>query len=365
MDLPSDIEKVVLIGVMRTLHLSLDNVASTLRVSKSTIMDVESWIAQASLSEVEAVFADSAIKSLTARELPGLEEVDNKVMVRAGQVSKNDVLRHYRQDWVLRGGKAASHIDSPRIERHRKQLLEVVIPELKGIDVLPARDFSLATWYLRTGETTWPIARGRIEREPGGRLTVRLYVEGKLEWEYLRQHLKDDPVWRALDAWKRAVTRDVSMRLSLLGQIVDRIKDEIGLPVLENLGAAREESSAVDLYYAFTIYDQVFCRVLGVALTPKRKDEFMLEMPNTIYLGGRPVVRSPDPALRIKAINFLLQAQTAFVELPRALEVKRAYKRVQDRTGEIKKHADRIRLSVAFPDGSKCEGCKFAISAQK
>jgi hypothetical protein len=103
MNLPSDIEKVVLIAIMRVLGLNLDSVAGILHVSKSTVMDVERWLSRSSPSDLEAVFIDSGIKSLLVRELPSLEEVDNNVLVKAALVSREDILHHYRPEIVVKG----------------------------------------------------------------------------------------------------------------------------------------------------------------------------------------------------------------------------------------------------------------------
>jgi hypothetical protein len=115
MNLPSDIENIVLIAILRVLGLSLDRAASTLHVSKSTIMDVELWISQASPSDLEVVFTDSGIKSLVVRELPVLEEVDNNLQLKAVLVSREDIFRHYRPEIVVKG-VAHLNIGSPRVD---------------------------------------------------------------------------------------------------------------------------------------------------------------------------------------------------------------------------------------------------------
>ena len=78
------------------------------------------------------------------------------------------------------------------MEKHRDTIIKAVIPEL-DIDIFPPRDFDLATFWSRPNEPSWPISTGRMKRQDGG-FVVELAVEHKLEWTYLRQHLKDDSI---------------------------------------------------------------------------------------------------------------------------------------------------------------------------
>jgi excisionase family DNA binding protein len=247
------------------------------------------------------------------------------------------------------------------MKKHRNDLLDPVIPELKGIDVFGALDSGLATWYARPHETSWPIARGKVERRNGGRLAIRLFVEEKLEWAYLRQHLQNDELWTAIDAWKRTMTRDIGLRLTLLGQIVRRIESGTGLKVSE-LGSAGK-GSGIDIYYAYSIYDQVFCKVIGIRLGLIQKDQFAFDAPNTMRLGGQPVIRHQDANMRTKAVDFFLDAETSLVDLPEAGKAKNAYEDAQQKTEEVKRHADRIRLTVAFLQGSACDACRQYVAS--
>ncbi len=77
---------------------------------------------------------------------------------------------------------------------------------------------------------------------------VCLAVEEKLEWTYLRQHLKNDPIWDAIDAWKQAMVTDFTARSGLLDKIAAEIQEKIGLPVLEDLGYSGNDKDGLGLY---------------------------------------------------------------------------------------------------------------------
>ncbi len=251
------------------------------------------------------------------------------------------------------------------MERHRHDLLIPVISQLIDISVFPARDLDLAIFWSRPSEPSWPVGSGKLERQTGGRLGIRLFTEDKLEWAYLRQHLKHDPIWDAIDGWKQAMVMDFTARFGLLDKIVAEIQSRIGLSVIDELGNSDNDKDGLGLYYAYTLYDQVFSRVVGIPLVQKRKEDFTFEPLNITRLGGYVVVRSHDLSLHTLAINYLLDAQVSLVELMETLAARAAYEEVLSRTDLVKKHSDRIRLAVAFPEGSKCDGCSQLVTSSE
>ena len=188
-------------------------------------------------------------------------------------------------------------------------------------------------------------------------MIVQLAIEGKLEWVYLRQHLKNDPIWDAIDAWKQAMVTDLTCRFGLLDKIATETHSRTGLPVLGDVEGPDRDKDALGLYYVYTVYDQVFCRAVGISLSPKRREDFILESPRVTRLGGYILVQSHDPSIHTLAINYLLEAQGSLSKLPEARVARIAYEAVLSITALVKKHSDRIRLAVAFLEGSTCDGC--------
>ena len=245
---------------------------------------------------------------------------------------------------------------------HWNDLMPVLL-DLQGVEPLPVDSEDLATWHFRPKEPSWPITRGRVCRHKNGTLGIQLPVEQKLEWAYLRQHLSDDPVWDAIEAWKQAMAEDLGARMAILRGITPLIEKPeaqggLGLSVVPDIMKRSENEAAVDLYYVFTIYRQVLAQSLGLSLVAKRKEEFLSEAPDTVHLGGRPVIAAPNAALRGQAVDFLLQAQDKFVSIEEAQTAKVCYREGEQRTDELKRHLDRLRLARAFPAGTLCDGCR-------
>jgi len=96
---PAGIEKIQLAAILRVLGCPEDDVASILHIGKTKVVAIERWIKAEYLDTIQAVFDDQALKRVVGRELPTFEEMDGKLLIRAGQVTADDILRHYRADW--------------------------------------------------------------------------------------------------------------------------------------------------------------------------------------------------------------------------------------------------------------------------
>ncbi|MFC2001574.1 hypothetical protein ACFLUZ_03600 [Chloroflexota bacterium] len=101
MKLPANYEICLSILILRTLNLSQDAVASMVRCGKSTVVEVEQRIRTCPLDEAINLCDDQAIQGLVGREFPGLEEISGDILVKAGKLHREDILRHYREDFIV------------------------------------------------------------------------------------------------------------------------------------------------------------------------------------------------------------------------------------------------------------------------
>lgn len=245
-------------------------------------------------------------------------------------------------------------------ERLTPDLLDLV-----GISALSVHDFDLATFYSRPTEPSWPIPKGQVVRGSDGTLTVVLTGEDNLEWAYLRKHLQTDDVWEAIEKTKRALAHDLSVRLGLLEAVVKQIQKPsddggCGLIVVNDVRDSQVDE-AVDLYYAFTIYDQILSRCLGLPHAPKEQRDFMSDEPNIVYLGGRPVLKTTDETRRQRAVDYLLWAQTGLMPLAEESGAPGTYRAAEQSVEDLRRHVNRLRLAAGFPPGSTCDGCRLWV----
>jgi len=168
---PAEVETIQLVAILRVLDCSQDQAASILHISKTTVWETEKWLKSAPLETVKGVFDDQALKRVVGRELPLLEEVEPRLLVRAGQVTADDILRHYRTDYPpkavqLEGQppskpgsssaqeEAMASLIEKRTNEHQDDLRQLV---LDWREVLNVPDLTRALQELRIENTQWPF----------------------------------------------------------------------------------------------------------------------------------------------------------------------------------------------------------------
>ena len=291
-----------------------------------------------------------------------LEQLASQIGLSTSQLSKI-------HPWWQEAFGPVSGVTSIDQDKHRDDLTKPLL-DLRAINTMNVHDFDLATFWSRPGEQSWPLDQCRVWRKPDGGLEVRLKIEEETEWIYLRQHLVDDHLWSAVESCKTAIADDVIARMALLEAVIRRIEtasDQGGLdwPVILKTGsgflndaAQGEDGKAVSLYFAFLLLDQALSRNLALAHGVYEDKDFMMVNEFHIDLGGNPVAFAHYDDQHKAAIKYFLKAQVDLVSLPESQRAAETYHAAGDATNVVKGHLDRLRLTVKFPPGSLCDGCR-------
>jgi hypothetical protein len=122
MELPYDLDldELLSILILRVLGYSEDKTASTLHCGKAKVVAGERWFREANYNTVLVVCDQQAIKRVTARELASCEEIDGQTLVKAAQLTTNDMLRHYHADYLPN-----VELPTPGFDKHYRDLAEV------------------------------------------------------------------------------------------------------------------------------------------------------------------------------------------------------------------------------------------------
>ncbi len=298
------------------------------------------------------------------QDAPELSHPEIRALVEARfptTIDKSTVGRILNEE-TPRAGKGRDPRQEAGLNRHWEKLVGA-LDVLKGIQASAANDSDLVTWWSRPHDASWPVSKGRVWREGNGRLRVQLEVENRVEWPLLRQHIPDDGLWHAVENAKEAMARDISARLRCLDSIKDRIRlprnrGGIGLLVGNDLGFSAVARPEVTVHFVFGLFVQAVTGALGRPQVVKTREQFHSESPHTLHLGGIPVVRSKDEALRQDAVEFFLKEQQRVAESDEAEASAQAYVAVESATDEVNRCLDRIRLLPSLPLGSECDICR-------
>ena len=215
------------------------------------------------------------------------------------------------------------------------------------------------------------MPKGRVWWGADGDLNLRLRCEHDCEitcqddpaWLCLSQHLEDHLLSKAIAEAKRTIPQDLSDRLKLLAAIQEKAsrpaeEGGTGLQLVPDLRNSGDGSLAgYGPYYLFTILHQGMSRVSKLSLEPKREEEFQLEPPGTMALGGHPVIQAGDSSVRNRAVEWLLATQYQAAEWPETLRAAQSYIKARESCLSIQRQLEVLQLQGGLPEGSRCDHC--------
>lgn len=121
----TDYEKRLGILMLRTIGCTQDETAGLLKCRRETVAHAEQQIRSCILGEAIVLCDDQAMKRLANQEFPWLahkeETMSPERLVRAAQLTGEDVLRHYRKDYP---GKGVEHEEKRRLRALLRQWQE-------------------------------------------------------------------------------------------------------------------------------------------------------------------------------------------------------------------------------------------------
>ncbi len=316
----------------------------------------------------------------TCRDTPGLHNSQIVAMVveRFGEGARVDrsTVARFRRNLRLVGatGQASAtdlREDPARWERHRALVL-APLTNLSGIEPLELSNPDLMNLYLRPETPNWPVPKGRVWWGADGDLNLHLRCEHDCEisceddpaWLCLIEHLEGHLLSKAIAEAERTIPQDLSDRLKLLAAIQEkasRLAEEggTGLQLVPDLRNSGDGSLAgYGPYYLFTILHQGMSRVSKLSLEPKKEEEFRLEPPGTIVLGGHPVIQAGDSAVGNRAVEWLLATQYQAAEWPETLRAAQSYTEAKGSCNNVQRQLNVLKLQGGLPDGSRCEICQ-------
>jgi len=126
--------------------------------------------------------------------------------------------------------------------------LTIVLQPLPASQAIPWRKFD-------EGSLTFPGGKAQYEIGPDTRVwNVTLDIEPETRWQLLLEHLKHDPLPKALNAWRKTLSSHIEAQMNLKQKLAELLKSKTGYQ-LENklVGDRCLLASAVDhlFFYSF------------------------------------------------------------------------------------------------------------------
>ena len=246
---------------------------------------------------------------------------------------------------------AQSDLLKEALRNHQKQLLNIINSIQSALVVPPTELIIYRQPAKGTSQAISPGVAVGYQENKG--LTITLLYEDAPQWGLLKEHLKRDPLWPAINDWKQAMIGYLKAGRELA------IKAEMLLEIETHYKVVREPTTPPFLDYNHTV--GLLCqRVLNEKLD--KEDEIDIERSITIdtsrgavmYGVGNIMAECPEAEEDAK-VNII----KAYKKLQGSREVKQVIETYQD-VGEsikkVKQIAEEISLVGLIP--GKCRVCK-------
>lgn len=119
------------------------------------------------------------------------------------------------------------------LRKHNTELMSLLEQLVVVFEPLPA---SQAIPWRESDEELWAFPGGKAQYEtlPSLRVwNITLDIERDMRWQLLLEHLKHDPLIKALKAWKRMLCSHIEARVNLKQELAELLKSKTGYE-LEN-----------------------------------------------------------------------------------------------------------------------------------
>jgi hypothetical protein len=254
-------------------------------------------------------------------------------------------------DARLKRDVAAARIELVKdaLHSHQEGLLEE-LDQIKASLVIPERDFAVLSWN-RGRNSIFDDAGEQIKLETGEDRTMK---------RLLRQHLRQDKLWKALAQWEKSRTNHLAARLALQRKTVALLEEKTGYKLVDDDGISRFVCSYTAGYVIYkNAIDMAFA-----APDEKAQKDIIKKMEAAITVNtskGDVVFRSgtilavvPGSEKRIK--QHLLDALTDLGKSPEGKAVEETCQALEQITTKARQVVEDIRLLGLVP--GQCDICR-------
>jgi len=242
---------------------------------------------------------------------------------------------------------AKAEIIKDALYKHQQQLLESIRSVIAALEVPPDNlDIELPIQLTQ--------ARVDYQRDKG--LVLSLQLENTIQWELLKEHLKRDRTFSALNRWKVAVAEHMRSRRDMKRQIKYHIEQSTGLEVAKDADEAGKASYVAAMAIDEIFYPVIIRRILSIADGTNPEKRMVVDKEGNIRHGdgGTVIAYAPADAQKVKAA--LIEV---FPELQNSSEAERVvetYQSMEEWIAKTRRKFGEIHLLNYVP--GQCRVCR-------
>ena len=235
------------------------------------------------------------------------------------------------------------------LRKHQDSLLEEIDQIMSSL-VIPPRDFAVLSWH-REGNSIFNDTDEQIKLETGEDSTMR---------RLLKEHLRQDKLWRALAQWEKANANHLAARVVLQRRTVALLQEKTSYELIDGDGTPPflYSYTAGPLFYKAAI-DMAFAtpeeRAQGSA-TRNMETAISVNTDNGDVSSENRLILAVAPGSEEKTKQNLIDAFRILAEPPEVKAVVETCQALEQITTKTKQIVEYIRLLGLVP--GQCEICR-------
>lgn len=242
------------------------------------------------------------------------------------------------------------------IKGHWANLLKP-LQDLQGLGVFTLASREIQIWILELDAPDWPVPGGLVRRDEKAQLSVKLDIEGLDEHKRLLQHLPNHSIWDAISGYCRAVQEDLTARRNLLNEILDRVEQELPVPVIREMQRDRPTVPYLHVNFIGTLYDVVLRKVSDLPSNPVVAMDLWEGEAREVTLKGLPLFSHFDERLVGKATSLLIEGPDILAQSSVAVTAGKSYREANQMSTELSAAISELANRSEPPAGSSCDHC--------
>jgi uncharacterized protein (DUF2267 family) len=252
------------------------------------------------------------------------------------------------------GRVARTELLKEALRKHQDSLLEELEKILSALTI-PTEDYVVLPWH-RGGDFILAEAETLAEKWQAGNVSEPVAAtrnEGVAVRRLLKEHLKNDRLWKVLAQWKKGYDAHLAARLVLQRKTVAVIQDKTGCNLVDRNDVPRP------FIYSYTTGDLFFRATLRQAFATQKGMDLESDIAaNTasgdVRYGSLVLAEAPGNEERIK--SNLLDAFRELKGSSEAVSVVDTNKALEEAAMRVRQVVEQIKLLGLIP--GQCEICR-------
>ena len=239
------------------------------------------------------------------------------------------------------------------MSKHHGALLDRLVEILSSLQV-PPQDWTVLSWH-KNDESVFSDRNADTEDTPKRESSKdrRTYdIRSDEAYNMLKQHLKNDKLWKILARRDRAYRTHRLARIALQYKVVDVLERETGYE-LES-----DSTTLPPFLYSYTAGDLFYKMTLRLAFGDYKHDGWLGDIavdPSNCYVNYLNLTLAEVPQKADSCREKLLRAFREMKRLPEMKEVATTYQELEESTFRARQVIEEIRLSGLVP--GQCKVC--------